>query len=1456
MPLTRPRTTGNAASPSRRSTSLRLAIVAVLVIWVSFAFASVASAAPTLSVVKTSSANGGPVYPGETITYTIVVTNSGPDPAPAVTVTDTLPPGVTYVGGSAQKTYPSGTATGSFTQDVGAATFDTAGLTQTYTVTSADVPSGATLTSYGFTTTGSTTDWLSDISLAATYPSGTAYTLPAGTFGGDGAGSWNETRGPGPFGGPAEGAYTFVWDDGFNGVAGDDNTISTAEFTIGYSYRTTATDAAGAPPSLVTAADAITLGVGESMTITFDVVVDAPLAAGITDLSNSVTADATGATPVVASVTDAVENPPALSVTKVDGPDPVLVGDTLTYTLDIANAGTEATNVVVTDSLPSNVSFDSATFTVGTGACSESGGVVTCTIASLPAGGTAQIEIETTVTGLTGSQTVPSAASPLRVESGGSTTGPAYRTEDWVGDDSPAGPVITIAVSAGSFTGPADAPFIAGGLFGTFDAYDDVYGLGSPTGDQSFQPRLFWDTTPESGTPASDDGGTGILTFDFSEPVVDPVLHIDRLGGFTGTTSTSVVLTLLDGLTWTELSGSVDFTTTSTTALRDVNEAGNGNAECDNSGGTACGTLRIDGTLTQVRMQYAPAPGTLEGPGGDEIEIIWDIEPRADVTVDKTADDIIGNEGDTFTYTVTVGNEGPNTATNVSVADTLPAGVTLTGSSASQGSFAGGVWTVGQLASGASATLDLTVQIDAGVGATVLENTATATSLESDDDLVSNVGHVSTYTCPAGTTPNVVQVTSDALLEVVTSDNGAQGCTTVVDPATITIIKEANPADDGTTFEFTAYDGTGTATNIFAGPSSTVTLDDDGTTGGPGGTNTDGGNVGTTIDLFPGTFVIAESAVALWEVGGLACTSDGVSSTVAYGDFTGAFVGSFTNNGDDAFATGEAAVEIRLAEGENVTCTFTNDALPDAAADSYTTDEDVALSVTDPALGLLANDRLGVEPTTVTAFDATSANGGTVSVGADGTFSYDPPADFFGTDTFTYTITDANGNTSTETVTITVNDVNDPPDAVDDTASTVEEAPVAIDVLANDSDPDGTLDPSSVTGGDGVNGLLEPSNGSLSVNPTTGEITYTPDPGFVGSDSFAYRVCDDDGDCDIAIVTVTVSDEGSPDAIDDTATVAEEAATPVVVDALANDDLTDDATYLTGSLDTTGTAGAVVDNGDGTFDYTPAPAFVGADTFTYTICDDDTPTATCDTATVTVTVTDEGSPDAVDDTETVAEDTATATVIDALANDDLTDDATYLIGSLDTTGTAGTVVDNGDGTFDYTPASGFSGTDTFAYTICDDDTPTATCDTATVTVTVTDEGSPDAVDDTATVVEDTTVATVIDALANDDLTDDATYLTGSLDTTGTAGTVVDNGDGTFDYTPASGFVGTDSFSYTICDDDTPTATCDTATVTVTVTDEGSPDAVDDIATVVEDTATATVIDALANDDLTDDAAYL
>ena len=102
--------------------------------------------------------------------------------------------------------------------------------------------------------------------------------------------------------------------------------------------------------------------------------------------------------------------------------------------------------------------------------------------------------------------------------------------------------------------------------------------------------------------------------------------------------------------------------------------------------------------------------------------------------------------------------------------------------------------------------------------------------------------------------------------------------------------------------------------------------------------------------------------------------------------------------------------------------------------------------------------------------------------------TYKPDDDFAGNDSVTLDITDAAGNTlSSQTFTITINAVNDAPEVDDDTATTDEDMPVTIDVLANDSDVDGNLDPATVQVVSG------PSDGATTVNSTTGEIAYTPD---------------------------------------------------------------------------------------------------------------------------------------------------------------------------------------------------------------------------------------------------------------------------------------------------------------------------------------------------------------------------
>ena len=218
---------------------------------------------------------------------------------------------------------------------------------------------------------------------------------------------------------------------------------------------------------------------------------------------------------------------------------------------------------------------------------------------------------------------------------------------------------------------------------------------------------------------------------------------------------------------------------------------------------------------------------------------------------------------------------------------------------------------------------------------------------------------------------------------------------------------------------------------------------------------------------------------------------------------------------------------------------------------------------------------------------------------------YTPNANFHGSDSFTYTISDGHGGTDTATVTVTVNSVSDPPAAMDDVTSTNEDTPVPVDVLANDTDPDGDiLTVTSVT--QGTHGTVV-NNGS--------DVSYVPNANFHGSDSFTYTVSDGHGGMDTATVTVMVGAVNDPPvALDDAASTQEDS--PVTVDVLINDtDVDGDALMIVGT--SAAANGTVEVNIDGTITYTPAPGFNGPDSFTYTVSDGHGGTGT---ATVTVTV--------------------------------------------------------------------------------------------------------------------------------------------------------------------------------------------------------------------------------------------
>ena len=190
---------------------------------------------------------------------------------------------------------------------------------------------------------------------------------------------------------------------------------------------------------------------------------------------------------------------------------------------------------------------------------------------------------------------------------------------------------------------------------------------------------------------------------------------------------------------------------------------------------------------------------------------------------------------------------------------------------------------------------------------------------------------------------------------------------------------------------------------------------------------------------------------------------------------------------------------------------------PVAVDDSYTTAQDTPLSV--PAPGVLANDS-DTDGDPLTAVLVPNGTPGSVTLNADGSFTYTPPAGFSGSDHFTYQASDgtALSNLATVNITVTATGGNTAPVANDDSYSTSQDTALTITapgVLDNDTDADG--DPLTATQ------LSSAGNGLAALN-ADGSFSYTPNAGFTGTDSFTYEAHDSNGGVSAAAtVTITVT---------------------------------------------------------------------------------------------------------------------------------------------------------------------------------------------------------------------------------------------------------------------------------------------------------------------------------------------
>lgn len=525
---------------------------------------------------------------------------------------------------------------------------------------------------------------------------------------------------------------------------------------------------------------------------------------------------------------------------------------------------------------------------------------------------------------------------------------------------------------------------------------------------------------------------------------------------------------------------------------------------------------------------------------------------------------------------------------------------------------------------------------------------------------------------------------------------------------------------------------------------------------------------------------------------------------------------------DDVLFSGPDDVSVEGGPGNDVCavgCEEDDSSVdPIAVDDVATTDEDTPVTI-----DVLSNDIDPDSDLTVASVSDT-ALGATVEIAADGGVRYTPPADVSGTDTFSYNVTDG-FDSDTATVTVTIDAVNDAPNALDDTVSTVEDQSVEIGVLANDVDVDSNLT---------VTGVSDVSDGAEVEIGEDSRLRYTPPADWNGTDTFTYTMSDGEL-TDTATVTVNVAAANdSPMAQDDTATTDEDQS--IAIDVIANDTDTDNAELaLTGVSESTALGGTVV-RGEtpNTVLYTPPADTSGTDTFTYTVTDGEE----IDTGMVTVTINPVNDPPVAEDDGFVTEED-TPVQLDPLDNDRDIDSEIFLLSADAETEFGGTLEVTKGGAVDYTPPENEFGTDSFSYTVSDGEFE----DTATVNIQIFEvNDAPEARDDTANTDEDTAVD--IDVFGNDsDVESPVSDLRiTAVSETERGGRVETQEVGVLRYEPPSNVNGEDSFTYTVTDGE------DTATARVTVliaAIDDPPIAGDDEAATDEDVAVE--IDVLAND---------
>jgi VCBS repeat-containing protein len=350
--------------------------------------------------------------------------------------------------------------------------------------------------------------------------------------------------------------------------------------------------------------------------------------------------------------------------------------------------------------------------------------------------------------------------------------------------------------------------------------------------------------------------------------------------------------------------------------------------------------------------------------------------------------------------------------------------------------------------------------------------------------------------------------------------------------------------------------------------------------------------------------------------GNLTLNPDGSFTYTPNAGFTGQ--DTFTYKADDGTlgqgltCEGECDTTAQSAPA-TVTITVGNTA-PTAGNDSYAVSAGKNLAIDAP--GVLAND-VDPDSASLTAVKVTDPAHGSLTLNANGSFSYTPTAGYTGPDSFTYKASDGISQSGAATVSLSVGNV--PPTAGDDSYTAVAGTTLTVNapgVLTNDSDPDS----SSLTAAK----VSDPAHGSLTLS-ANGSFSYVPASGFTGPDSFTYKASDGIAQSQVATVRIVVTAVNLPPTAINIApaaaadTYSTTVQTPLIVPApgLLGNDNDPDSPSLTAIKVTDPAHGTLSLNANGGFTYTPNTDFYGPDSFIYRSTDG---SGLSNTSTVTITV--------------------------------------------------------------------------------------------------------------------------------------------------------------------------------------------------------------------------------------------